>query len=51
MKKKIAVSLTATAMSFPYSSYLKARDNKGMEKSIEGTSTICDLRCTLGDYT
>jgi hypothetical protein len=40
MEKKIAVSLTATAKSFPYSSYLKPRDDKGMEKSTKGTSIM-----------
>ena len=39
--KKIAVPLTATEMSFPYSSNLKTRDNTGLEKSTERTRTIC----------
>jgi hypothetical protein len=47
--KKIAVPLTATAMSFPYGSNLKTTDNKGLEKSTERTCTICGLRKTLGD--
>lgn len=45
--KKTAVPLTATAI-FPYSSHLKTGDNTGLEKSTEGTYTICDLRQTLG---
>jgi hypothetical protein len=50
-QSKMEVPLTATAMSFPFSSNLKTRDNKGLEKSTEGTYTICDLRQTLGNET
>lgn len=50
-EKKLRYRWQPVQFSFPYSSNLKTRDNKRLEKSTAGTCTTCNLRQRLGDKT